>query len=42
MQRFIKNEFADEHEVTLGVEFGSLLIKMEDTQFKMQIWDTAG
>lgn len=42
MQRFLKNEFADEHEVTLGVEFGSLTLKMEDTQFKLQIWDTAG
>lgn len=42
MQRFLKNEFNEDHEVTLGVEFGSLMIKMEETTFKMQIWDTAG
>lgn len=42
MQRFLRNEFRDDHEVTLGVEFGSLYIKMEETLFKMQIWDTAG
>eukprot|EP00347_Sterkiella_histriomuscorum_P006173 403353782 len=42
MQRFLRNEFRDDHEVTLGVEFGSLYIKMEQTLFKMQIWDTAG
>ena len=42
MTRFLRNEFKDDHEVTLGVEFGSLFIKMEETLFKMQIWDTAG
>ncbi|CDW89880.1 rab gtpase 2b [Stylonychia lemnae] len=42
MTRFLRNEFRDDHEVTLGVEFGSLFIKMEETLFKMQIWDTAG
>jgi Ras-related protein Rab-2A len=42
MQRFLKNDFIDEHEVTLGVEFGSMMMKIEDTMFKMQIWDTAG
>jgi len=32
----------EEHEVTLGVEFGSLLLKIEDALFRLQIWDTAG
>ena len=36
------NEFIDDHEVTVGVEFGSLLVKIEDIVFKLQIWDTAG
>jgi small GTP-binding protein len=28
--------------VTVGVEFGSFLIKIEDKILKLQIWDTAG
>lgn len=42
MHRVTTNEFSEDHEVTVGVEFGSMLIKMEDTTFKLQIWDTAG
>ncbi len=36
------NEFTEDHEVTVGVEFGSLLVRMQDNAFKLQIWDTAG
>ena len=42
MHRVTSNEFLEDHEVTVGVEFGSLIIKMEETVFKLQIWDTAG
>ena len=42
MRRVTTNEFTEDHEVTVGVEFGSLVVKMEDTVFKLQIWDTAG
>ena len=42
MHRVTTNEFSEDHEVTVGVEFGSLLLKMEDTILKLQIWDTAG
>ena len=42
MHRVTTNEFSEDHEVTVGVEFGSLLLKMEDTIVKPQIWDTAG
>lgn len=42
MHRVTTNEFTDDHEVTVGVEFGSLMIKIEECTFKMQIWDTAG
>ena len=31
-----------DHEVTVGVEFGTLLVKLEQQVFKLQIWDTAG
>ncbi|TNV76245.1 hypothetical protein FGO68_gene14735 [Halteria grandinella] len=42
MQRGTTNEFSDDHEVTIGVEFGTMLFKMADSIFKLQIWDTAG
>jgi small GTP-binding protein len=42
MHRVTTNEFSEDHEVTVGVEFGSLLVKMEETVLKLQIWDTAG
>lgn len=42
MQRITTNEFNEDHEVTVGVEFGTLVVKMEQSVFKLQIWDTAG
>lgn len=47
MHRVTTNEFSEDHEVTVGVEFGSLLLKMnqdggDQSVFKLQIWDTAG
>lgn len=35
MHRMTNNEFNEDHEVTVGVEFGSLLFKMEDITFKL-------
>jgi hypothetical protein len=35
MHRITTNEFNEDHEVTVGVEFGSLLVKVEDTSFKL-------
>jgi small GTP-binding protein len=42
MHRVTTNEFMEDHEVTVGVEFGTLMLKIEDTVIKLQIWDTAG
>ena len=42
LKRLVENEFKDDHDVTVGVEFGSYLIKIEDKILKLQIWDTAG
>ena len=42
MNRVTRNEFVLDHEVTVGVEFGSLMINLEQQIFKLQIWDTAG
>jgi signal recognition particle receptor subunit beta len=42
LKRLVENEFKEDHDVTVGVEFGSFLIKVEDKILKLQIWDTAG
>ena len=42
MHRMCHNEFQEDHEVTVGVEFGSLLLRIHHVPFKLQIWDTAG
>ena len=43
MHRVTTNEFIADHEVTVGVEFGTLMLKIADQNlFKLQIWDTAG
>lgn len=34
------NEFKEEHNVTIGVEFGSYVLKMDNKIVKLQIWDT--
>ena len=38
----VEDDFKDDHDVTVGVEFGSHLIKVEDKILKLQVWDTAG
>ena len=35
MQRVTMNEFVEDHEVTVGVEFGTLMIRLEDQIFKL-------
>ena len=41
--QFIDNRFKDSHDLTIGVDFGSKTIKLDDgTHVKVQIWDTAG
>ena len=42
MHRICTNEFIEDHEVTVGVEFGTLMIRLQEQLFKIQIWDTAG
>lgn len=42
LKRLVDNEFKEDHDVTVGVEFGSFMIKIEDKILKLQIWDTAG
>lgn len=42
LKRLVENEFKEDYDVTVGVEFGSFLVKVEDKIMKLQIWDTAG
>ena len=42
LSRYLHNEFCENTKSTIGVEFGSKRIMMENTLIKLQIWDTAG
>ena len=42
LSKYIKNEFNQSTKSTVGVEFGTKLLKIEDKIIKAQIWDTAG
>jgi len=40
---FVDKRFRNEHEITIGVEFGSKIIELNDKSIiKLHIWDTAG
>ena len=40
MKRVMDNEFKGEHQVTIGVEFGSFGLRINNQVIKLQIWDT--
>ena len=40
--QFTDQRFLPDHEVTIGVEFGTKMLKIEDKKVKLQLWDTAG
>ena len=40
--RFSENTFKEQHNVTIGVEFGSKIMRIDKNILKLQIWDTAG
>ncbi|TKY71781.1 Ras-related protein RABA1f [Spatholobus suberectus] len=42
LSRFTKNEFCLESKSTIGVEFATRSIRVDDKVVKAQIWDTAG
>ncbi|XP_019175795.1 PREDICTED: ras-related protein RABA1f-like [Ipomoea nil] len=42
LSRFTKNEFSAESKSTIGVEFATRTIQVDDKVIKAQIWDTAG
>lgn len=41
--QLVDNWFKDAHDLTIGVDFGSKTIAIsDDTNVKVQVWDTAG
>jgi GTPase SAR1 family protein len=43
LMRYTTNKFITDHHVTIGVEFGSKSLDLENEgPVKLQIWDTAG
>lgn len=42
MNQFIEKQFKSYLDPTIGVEFGSKTLKIQEKSIKMQIWDTAG
>eukprot|EP01126_Amoeba_proteus_P019437 TRINITY_DN2000_c0_g1_i2.p1 TRINITY_DN2000_c0_g1~~TRINITY_DN2000_c0_g1_i2.p1 ORF type:complete len:139 (+),score=30.96 TRINITY_DN2000_c0_g1_i2:48-464(+) len=40
--QFTDKKFQPQHDLTIGVEFGSRSINIDSNQIKLQIWDTAG
>jgi small GTP-binding protein len=43
LSRFTRNSFSAEEKSTIGVEFATRIVTMEDgKRVKAQIWDTAG
>lgn len=40
--QFIDGNFKEDHNVTIGVEYGSKTLKINSKYIKLQIWDTAG
>ena len=40
--RFIKNKFVPEFKTTIGVEYASKKVKIENKSILLQIWDTSG
>ncbi|RNA03820.1 ras-related Rab-4B, partial [Brachionus plicatilis] len=42
LHRFVENKFKEDTTHTIGVEFGSKLVNVNNKSIKLQIWDTAG
>ena len=40
--KFTDNQFQQIHDLTIGVEFGTKIISVNNEKIKIQVWDTAG
>jgi len=39
---FCENKFSENHPQTVGLEFGTRIVEVDNVRIKLQIWDTAG
>ncbi|KAH8281326.1 hypothetical protein KR018_009623 [Drosophila ironensis] len=42
IRRFVENKFDDNHDVTIGMDFKSKVMNVDDIDYKVALWDTAG
>jgi small GTP-binding protein len=42
LKRLVENSFTEDSQSTIGVEFDSTVLAINDRKVKLQIWDTAG
>ncbi|KRZ10053.1 Ras-related protein Rab-4B [Trichinella zimbabwensis] len=42
LHQFLENKFKQDTAHTIGIEFGSKVVKIQDRSIKLQVWDTAG
>ena len=42
VQRFVKNEFSPEYKTTIAVDFSLKILKIEDNEIRLQLWDLMG
>lgn len=42
LSRLVEDKFEENHNCTIGVEFGNFLCKVNYKTINIQIWDTAG
>jgi small GTP-binding protein len=42
LKRLVEDTFSEESQSTIGVEFDSTILNIENRRVKLQIWDTAG
>ncbi|CAD8065750.1 unnamed protein product [Paramecium sonneborni] len=40
--QFLHQNYRENYDMTVGIEFGSKTLELENKQIKLQIWDTAG
>jgi len=40
LMQFTDKRFQPQHDLTIGVEFGSRTINIDNNQVKLQVWDT--
>ena len=40
--RYLNNKFEDEYQSTIGVEFGAKNLEIDNINYRIQLWDTAG